>query len=131
MQAQMERPRRDGRAGRAVQEIRDEGEAEGDEVARGRPVMGPSTGPSDEAVEFVRYCYRRHRATWPQLYDDMCAVAARGAFKGLGFAELAERGISFALLTLPGLAALAQEVAQEECRPLERDQSSALRVVPT
>lgn len=71
--------------------------------------MGP-----DDAREFVRFCYRRRRVAWPALYDEMCAVASRGAFRGLGYAELAERGISFCLPDLPKLAALTEQVMLEE-----------------
>jgi hypothetical protein len=69
---------------------------------------------ADEVLEFVRFCYRRRRVAWPDLYDEMAAVAARGAFRGLGYFELAEHGIHFSLDHLPGLAALAQRVAHEE-----------------
>ena len=34
--------------------------------------------------EFVRFCYRRRRVGWPELYDEMCQVAHRGAFRGMG-----------------------------------------------
>jgi len=70
--------------------------------------------PPLEPVDFVRFCYHRRRVGWPDLYDEMCAVAARGAFRGLGYFELAERGIHFSLDQLPGLAALTQQVIGEE-----------------
>jgi hypothetical protein len=73
----------------------------------------PGHGP-DDAREFVRFCYRRRRVAWPALYDEMCAVAARGAFRGMGYAELAELGISFCLPDLPRLAALTEQVMLEE-----------------
>ena len=44
----------------------------------------------------------------------MAAVAARGAFRGLSFAELAERGVCFSLNDLPRLAALTERVMLEE-----------------
>ena len=28
-----------------------------------------------DAVEFIRFCYARRRVGWPELYDEMCAVA--------------------------------------------------------
>ena len=70
--------------------------------------------PPDECLEFVRFCYRRRSVSWPDLYDEMAAVAARGAFRGLGFAELAERGVCFSLNDLPRFAALTQRVMLEE-----------------
>jgi hypothetical protein len=68
----------------------------------------------EDCLEFVRFCYRRRRVGWPELYDEMCAVAARGSYRGLGYAELAERGISFCLTDLPRLAALTDRVLREE-----------------
>lgn len=72
----------------------------------------------DVCLEFVRFCYRRRRVSWPELYDEMCAVAARGSFRGLGYAELADFGITFSLSELPRLVALTQQVVHEE-RPVE------------
>jgi hypothetical protein len=70
--------------------------------------------PPPEAVAFVRFCYRRRKAGWPELYDEMCAVASRRLYNGWGFAELAEHGIGFSLFETPSLAVLAHEVAREE-----------------
>jgi hypothetical protein len=75
-------------------------------------------GP-DESLEFVRFCYRRRRVGWPVLYDEMCAVAARGAYHGMGFAELAEHGISFCLSDMPRLKELLDRVTVEERNILE------------
>ncbi len=69
---------------------------------------------SPEAVEFVRFCYRRRRMGWPELYDEMCAVAGRGSFHGWRHAELEEHGIRFSLFELPALAALVRQVIAEE-----------------
>ena len=55
--------------------------------------MDPNTAgtrvPDPDAVEFVRFCHRRRRVGWPELYDEMCAVAGRGLFRGYGAEELA------------------------------------------
>jgi hypothetical protein len=81
----------------------------------------PALPVHDEALEFVRFCYRRRRVMWPELYDEMCNVAARGAFHGLGYSELSERGISFCLgEPLSRLAALAERVVAEEQAAPER-----------
>jgi hypothetical protein len=74
-----------------------------------------AAGPHhDESLDFVRFCYRRRRVGWPALYDEMCAVASRGAYHGLGFADLAERGITFCLSDMPRLTALLEQVMTEE-----------------
>ncbi len=70
--------------------------------------------PDPDAVEFVRFCYRRRRVGWPELYDEMCAVAARGKFRGMSTDELAGLGIGFSLFDMPGLAGLAIRVIAEE-----------------
>jgi hypothetical protein len=63
-----------------------------------------------DAVEFIRFCYARRRVGWPELYDEMCAVASRGLFRGWGPEELAETGIKFGLFEMPGLAATVSEI---------------------
>jgi hypothetical protein len=70
--------------------------------------------PPGEVASFVRFCYHRRRAGWPELYDEMCAVAARRLYNGWGFAELADHGIGFSLFETPALASLAREVVREE-----------------
>lgn len=75
-------------------------------------VAGPP--PSPEAVEFVRFCYRRSGVIWPELYDEMCATAARRAYRGLDYEDLATFGISFALSEMPRLAAVTRRVVDEE-----------------
>jgi hypothetical protein len=70
--------------------------------------------PDPDAVEFIRFCYRRRRVGWPELYDEMCAVAARGLFRGLGSDDLAVHGIGFSLFDTPALAAAASWIVAEE-----------------
>jgi hypothetical protein len=67
-----------------------------------------------DAIEFVRFCYRRRRVGWPELYDEMCAVASRGLFRGMGPDELAGLGIGFCLFDMPALAGIAATVVAEE-----------------
>lgn len=62
----------------------------------------------------MRYCYQRRRVSWPELYDDMCAVAARGEFRGLSYEQLEAIGIGFALWSLPGLSRIARRIVAEE-----------------
>jgi len=69
---------------------------------------------SDDAVEFVRFCYSRRRVGWPELYDEMCAVAGRGLFRGWGSDELSAEGIGFSLFEMPALASLVHRIVAEE-----------------
>jgi hypothetical protein len=67
-----------------------------------------------DAVEFVRFCYRRKRVGWPDLYDEMCAVANRALFRGFDVDALAGIGIGLCLSDMPGLAAIVSQVVAEE-----------------
>ena len=91
----------------------------------GAPSMDPrnaverarSDGPDEDqpdAVDFVRFCYRRRRVGWPELYDEMCAVAGRGLYRGLGSDDLSRLGIGFSLFEMQALAALVQQVVAED-----------------
>ena len=70
--------------------------------------------PDPDAIEFVRFCYRRRRVGWPELYDEMCAVAGRGLFRGYDADDLSGIGIGFSLFDMPGLATLAARIITEE-----------------
>jgi hypothetical protein len=78
-----------------------------------RPPTEPSAG-EPEAVEFVRFCYRRRRVGWPELYDEMCAVAGRGIYRGYGSEDLGRIGIGFALYEMPALATIVHRVVAED-----------------
>ena len=73
----------------------------------------PDPGDPD-AIDFVRFCYRRRRVGWPELYDEMCAVAGRGLYRGYNSDDLNGIGIGFALYELPALATIVQRVVAED-----------------
>ncbi|MEO5965978.1 MAG: hypothetical protein ABIR11_10975 [Candidatus Limnocylindrales bacterium] len=76
---------------------------------------GPAVSTSTpEAEAFVRFCYQRRRVGWPELYDEMCLVATRGLYQGMGHEALAEIGVGFSLFETPRLAQLVIRVATEE-----------------
>ena len=74
----------------------------------------PQVAPSEEAVEFVRFCYQRKPVGWPELYDEMCGVAGRGLFRGWGADDLAANGIGLSLFEMPALAALVNQVVGQD-----------------
>jgi hypothetical protein len=76
--------------------------------------VGAAACPSPEAEAFVRFCYQRRRVGWPELYDEMCAVATRGLYRGMGHEALAEIGVGFSLFESPRLAELVTRVVAEE-----------------
>jgi hypothetical protein len=67
-----------------------------------------------EAEAFVRFCYQRRRVGWPELYDEMCAVATRGLYQGMGKDALGDIGVGFSLFETPRLAQLVARVVAEE-----------------
>ncbi len=67
-----------------------------------------------DAVEFIRFCYARRRVGWPELYDEMCAVASRGLFRGWGPDELAGHGIKFGLFEMAHLSLTVCEIVEED-----------------
>ena len=80
--------------------------------------MDPRTAatrvPDPDAVEFIRFCYRRRRVGWPELYDEMCAVAAAGCSAASGRRISRRTAIGFSLFDMPALAAMASEIVAEE-----------------
>jgi hypothetical protein len=78
------------------------------------PRIPSARAPDPDAVEFVRFCFHRRRVGWPELYDEMCAVAGRGLFRGYSADDLMSRGVGFSLFDMPALAALATRVVAEE-----------------
>jgi hypothetical protein len=78
------------------------------------PTTAATRVPDPDAAEFIRFCYRRRRVGWPELYDEMCAVAARGLFRGLGVEDLAAHGIGFGLSDMPALASMAAGIVTQE-----------------
>lgn len=66
--------------------------------------------PPPDIAEFIRFCHRRRRVSWPEIYDEMCSVAARREFHGWDHDELARRGISFTLFEMPRLAGWVRSV---------------------
>ena len=80
-----------------------------DERAAGTAASDPG-----EAIEFVRFCHRRRRVGWPELYDEMCAVAGRGLYRGYGPEELGAIGIGLGLFQMPAMAELVARVVAED-----------------
>jgi hypothetical protein len=75
--------------------------------------------PPPDVVEFIRFCHRRRHVGWPEIYDEMCAVAARREFNGWGHDQLAERGLTFALFEMPRLSGWVRSVLAAQPEPIE------------
>src|SRR5258708_26259563 len=80
----------------------------------GERAFAAASAVEPEAIDFVRFCHRRRRVGWPELYDEMCAVAGRGLYRGYGAEELSSIGIGFRLFQMSALARLVPQVGAEE-----------------
>ena len=75
----------------------------------------PATDEGEpEALDFVRFCYRRRRVGWPELYDEMCAVAGRGLYHGYTVDDLSVIGVGLTLFEMPAMAAIVHRVVDED-----------------
>ncbi len=83
--------------------------SESDAAERRGPHEEP---PPPDAVSFIRYCHHRRGVGWPELYDEMCGVAARREFQGWDHAELASHGLTFSLFEMPRLASWVRAVLE-------------------
>ena len=50
--------------------------------------------------DFIRFCIQRSGSEWPALYDEMCRVAGQHLFRGLGYTELRNMGLSLGLTNI-------------------------------
>lgn len=75
---------------------------------------------TSDAAEFVRFCHRRRRVGWPELYDEMWQAASRRAFRGWDAAELAAHGVGFSLYETPALASLVLRVLEADGERVQR-----------
>ncbi|MCK4723157.1 MAG: hypothetical protein KAT75_07625 [Dehalococcoidia bacterium] len=66
------------------------------------------------ACDFILFCVNRRGKDWPALYDEMCWVAGRRLFRGLGYAELRNMGLSFGLTNIENTLRLVDSVVSQE-----------------
>jgi hypothetical protein len=79
----------------------------------------PGDPPPPDVAEFIRFCHDRKPVGWPELYDEMCAVAARGDFKGWDHDQFAARGLTFSLFEMPRLSGWVRAVLAVPTEPIE------------
>ena len=66
------------------------------------------------AREFIIFCIQRNGNEWPALYDEMCWVAGRRLFRGLGYAELRELGLFLSLTNIDDTIRMVDAVIIEK-----------------
>jgi hypothetical protein len=72
--------------------------------ARPDPSGSEADVPPPHVAEFIRFCHHRRPVGWPELYDEMCAVAGRREFNGWDHDQFAAHGLTFSLFEMPRLA---------------------------
>lgn len=88
-------------------------------TARPMPGVAPADPPSPDIAEFIRFCHERKRVGWPELYDEMCAVAARREFNGWDQEQFAARGLTFSLFEMTRLSGWVRTVLAVPLEPIE------------
>jgi len=86
--------------------------------------------PTPDIAEFIRFCHHRREVGWPELYDEMCAVAARREFHGWDTDELARRGLTLTLFDMPQVSSWVRAVLARPIEVVERGPAVAARGVP-
>ncbi len=68
---------------------------------------------ADGAIEFIAFCFERSQREWPKLYDEMCNVASKRLYKGLGYEELKDAGVDLTFSGMTKMSRIAKEVTRE------------------
>jgi hypothetical protein len=94
----------------------------------GPPQQAPSrAAPPPDVVEFIRFCHQRRHVGWPEIYDEMCAVAARREFNGWDHDQFAEHGVTFSLYEMQKLAGWVRTVLGAQPTSDEADLRATVR----
>jgi hypothetical protein len=64
--------------------------------------------------EFILFCIGRRGKNWPALYDEMSVVAGQRLFRGLGYAELKQIGLSLAASNIDNLIRFVEKVTSQK-----------------
>ena len=65
--------------------------------------------------DFILFCVERRGDDWPALYDEMARVSGQRLFRGLGYADLRELGLSLALDSLDDtIEMVKQSIAENQ-----------------
>ena len=65
------------------------------------------------AIEFIAFCFERNRREWPRLYDEMCYVASKRLYRGLGYAELKDAGVDLTFSGMARMSRISKEVTRQ------------------
>lgn len=68
---------------------------------------------ADLAIDFVAFCYQRDQREWPRLYDEMCYVASKRLYRGLGYDELKDAGVDLTFSGMTKMSKISREVTRQ------------------
>ena len=67
-----------------------------------------------ELRAFILFCAEQSGKQWPSIYDEMARVAGQHLFKGLGYTELKQHGLSLSAFNLDEMIRLVEEVTSQD-----------------
>ena len=73
--------------------------------------------PKPLVCDFILFCINRCGSQWPELYDEMCRVAGCRLFQGMGYSELNQLGLSFALDDIENTLQMVDYVVSQMPQP--------------
>jgi hypothetical protein len=86
-------------------------------MRRSKSAKGKEGVPEDRiaqlAIDFISFCFVRRSVEWPLLYDEMCYVASKRLYRGMGYEELRDAGLDLTLGGLVRTSRIANEVTRE------------------
>ncbi|OGN98193.1 MAG: hypothetical protein A2Z77_03210 [Chloroflexi bacterium RBG_13_51_36] len=68
---------------------------------------------SPQLRDFILFCAQRRTPDWPAIYDEMTRVAGVKLFRGLGYKDLKQMGLSFSLSGMDKTIQLVKQVTSQ------------------
>ena len=75
--------------------------------------------PPPDIADFISFCHARKHVGWPELYDEMCAVASRREFNGWDHDQFAAHGLTFSLFEMTRLSGWVRTVLALTPEPID------------
>ncbi len=67
--------------------------------------------------DFILFCVERRGNKWPALYDEMARVAGQRLYKGLGYSELRQMGLSLSLESVDKTIEMVKQATAPQSPP--------------
>ena len=66
--------------------------------------------------DFILFCAERRGKEWPGIYDEMARAASERLFRGLGYDELKQLGLSLAASKADTLLRIVEQATTREAK---------------